>query len=338
MGYSIEEIAATQGAVRPELAATADGQVIAWVEERGGLHVARRTGAGITTASHDQASAGVRVAAENGTVWAVWDVGAGTNCGNSYHADGVSLRAGTLRGDALVGTEVSDQLWTHCTGNAYEIALAPDGEPRIAYVVRDRVFHARRDGDGWQVEKGPIAEQETLAFAIDARGRSHVLYRRDDVLCHAVQDGGAWKQTKLTEKYCVQHPSIALDAEGRPHLTYMNTAKSKDQLWYATLQGQGFTHELVDKKGNVGFGSRIRIAPDGTPWISYRAEHSREWASSRRITDAEHRIAVRRDGAWVTEKVATGGAGNAFVLAGDIPVLAFVSSTRGNLSLATREP
>jgi hypothetical protein len=338
VGYSITEITTTKGAVRPQLVATATAQVIAWVEERGGgVHVARRTGDHITTVTHDLASAGVRLVAGRDAVWAAWDVGETTNCGVSYHADGVSLRAGTLDGDALVGTEVSDQLWQWCTGRAYEIAIAPDGEPRIAYVVRDRVFHARRDGGGWVVDKGPIAEQETLAFAIDPRGRSHVLYRRDDVLCHAVHDGGTWKQTKLTERYCVHHPSIALDTESRPHIAYMNTTKSKDQLFYATQHGDAFTHELVDKKGNVGFGSKIAIAADGTPWISYRAEHSRDGASSRRITEVEHRIAIRANNKWTIENVAIGGAGNAFVLA-PTPVIAFVSSTRGNLSLATREP
>ena len=325
MAFAISEVAATKGLVRPAIST----ERVAWVEDDA-LHVA---GDG-TTSRHERPSAGIRLVGD----WALWDQGQATNCGSSYHVDGVSLYASKL-GDALEGELVSDQLWQHCYGNAYAIAIGPDGSPRVAYVVRNRVFHVRRDPTGtWAVEKGPVCEHDTIAFAIDARGRSHVVYRRDDTLCHAVQDG-TWKQTKLSdEKYGFAHPSIATDAEGRAHIAYMNTSKSKDQLHYLVVQSSGntFTSELVDKKGNTGFGAQIAVGADGVPRIAYRAEHSREWASARRVTDAEHRFASREGGAWKIEPVATGGAAHAFALAGDTVRIAFATTTRGNLSLATR--
>ena len=75
---------------------------------------------------------------------------------------------------------------------------------------------------------------------------------------------------------------------------------------------------------------------DGVPRIAYRAEHSREWASARRVTEAEHRLASREGGAWKIEPVATGGAAHAFAIAGDTLQIAFATTTRGNVSLATR--
>ena len=329
MAFVISEVAATKGLVRP---AIARGR-IAWADGEG-ICVAHRDGVAWRTTRHAQPSANIRVAGD----WALWDRGASTNHGTSYHTDGVSLYAAKLD-DALAGELVSDQLWQHCYGAGYAIAVGPDGSPRVAYAVRNRVFHVRRDPTGaWTVEKGPVCEQETLAFAVDALGRSHLVYRRDDTLCHAVHDG-TWKQTKLSdEKYGFAHPSIAADAEGRAHIAYMNTSKSKDQLHYIVVQSSGntFSSELVDKKGNTGFGAQIALGADGLPRISYRTEHSREWASSRRVADVEHRLATRVNGAWTVEPVATGGAAAALALTSDTIEIAFATSTRGNVSLATR--
>lgn len=328
MAFAISEVAATKRLVRPSIAADR----VAWVDDDNGLHVARREGSAWNVARHERASAGIKLAGD----WALWDQGEATNCGCSYHSEGVSLFAAKL-GNTLAPELVSDQLWQHCYGSAYAIAIGPDGSPRVAYAVRNRVFHVRRDPSGaWTVEKGPVCEQDTLAFAIDALGRSHVVYRRDDTLCHAVQDG-TWKQTKLSdEKYGFAHPSIATDAEGRAHIAFMNTQKSKDQLHYLVVQGNTFTSELVDKKGNAGFGAQIAVGADGVPRIAYRAEHSREWASARRVAEAEHRLASREGGAWKIEPVATGGAAHAFALAGDTLQIAFATTVRGDLSLATR--
>src|SRR4030095_5602340 len=144
---------------------------------------------GWITTMHPSATAGVRIAGGGGVIWAVWDVGEGTNCNCSYNSEGVSLRAARIDGDALASDEVSDQLWTHCYGAGYEIAVASDGEPRVAYVVRDRGGHAHVHTGKWVAEKGPLCERDLLAFTIDGRGRSHVLYRRDDLMWHGVRDG-----------------------------------------------------------------------------------------------------------------------------------------------------
>jgi hypothetical protein len=105
---------------------------------------------------------------------------------------------------------------------------------------------------------------------------------------------------------------------------------------YTTRTGSAFVKEIVDKKGNAGFGTRIVVDTDGVPWIGYRVEHSRDGASSRRIAPVEHRVAARRSGKWTVETAATGGAANDFALVGGVPTLAFASTTSGGISLATR--
>lgn len=341
MAFAVSDLTTTTGVVQPRLAVGVRGLVAAWTGERDHevLALARREADTWTVTRHASPSASVELAAgPDGAVWGVWDVGQGTNGGCSYHVDGVSLFAGRVDGGELAGTLVSDQLWTHCYGAGYAIAVGPGGEPRVAYVVRDRLYVARRDGAAWAVEKGPLVERDTLAFAIDARGRSHVLFEREHVLHHAVHDG-TWKPTALTQRYDVHHPSIAIDPAGRAHIAYLSSAKSKDQLHYLAQRDDGTfaPPEIVDKKGNAGFGATLVLDAAGTPIIAYRVEPSRNGASSRRVADVEHRLATRAGDTWRVEPIATGGAGTAFALAGSTAHVVFPTSTRGNLSHATRE-
>lgn len=334
MSFATEVVAETDEPVEPRLAAGSELAIL-WASPHG-IHAARRTSAGFAISRlRSEPSAGVRVAAgPDGRLWAAWDAGGHAMHGMTHHVDGVHLEAGEV-GAELTGEKVDDQLWEHCYGKAFDLAVGPDNEPQLAWVVRDRVFHARRQGGTWTVQKGPLGERDTIAIAVDPQGRPHVVYQRDLILRHAMRDGEKWSETVIGEKYETGHVSIAIDAGGAPHIAFMGRSKSKDQLIYTTRTGGSFAREVVDKKGNAGFGTRIAIAPDGVSWIAYRVEHSRDGASSRRVVPVEHRIATRRGGTWTVEAAATGGAANGFALVGGEPVVAFATANSGGISLAT---
>ena len=334
MSFTSDVVAETDELVEPRLA----GDAIVWASPAG-IHIARRAGSDFVTSKlRTEPSAGVRVAAgPDGRLWAAWDAGGQAMHGMTFHVDGVRLEAGEV-GAELRGEKVDDQLWDHCYGQAFDLAVGPDNEPQLAWVVRDRVFHAQRQGGTWTVKKGPLGERDTIAIAVDPEGRPHVVYQRDQILRHAVRDGDKWSETVLGERYETGHVSIATDASGAPHIAFMGRSKSKDQLIYTTRSGGAFVKEIVDKKGNAGFGTRIAIDPGGVPWIGYRVEHSRDGASSRRIAPVEHRVANRRGGnqdKWTVELAATGGAANGFALVGGVPMIAFASANTGGISLAT---
>ena len=339
MIFETVRIASTQSGdlnpVAPQLAIAPGGPIVAWAQQDG-IFIARHDHTWQPAERVRDGAAGVRIAANGGRVWAIWDTG-GTLAGyGSYSEDGVNLEAGVLGEGRLVAEQVATQLWIHCYGSkAFALAVGADGEPRAAYVVRDRVWHARRSGGTWTNEKGPLAERDEVAFAIDARGRSHVVFVRDGILRHACQDGGRWQETKLVgDKYEGRHASIATDAAGTAHVAYMNATKSKDQLWYARVANGAVTNELVDKKGNCGFNTRIAVDAKGTPWIAYRTEHSRENGNMRVIKPAEHRIATKVGATWQVSTVATGGCANDFVLA-ERPYIVFAPELRGDIAVAT---
>jgi hypothetical protein len=314
------------GLVRPQLAVVGTEPVMVWTGTAG-IEIARADG---SRTRLREGSAGVRVAGGR-RLWAVWDAGGQLHHGLAYHQDGVQLEAGVIDG-ALHGDCVADQLWDYCTGSATAIAIGEDDEPRLAWVVRDRVFHASRRDGAWVVDKGPLAERETIALAVAPDGRSHLLYQRDFRLRHACQNASEWIETIVADKYETEHATLALDRDGAPHIAFMGHSSSKDHLVYRRL-GREATREIVDNKGNLGFGARIAVDDAGVPWIGYRCEHSRSHASSRRVAPVEHRVACRRGGGWSVAAVATGGAANDFALVAGVPWVAIAAGVNGNLAI-----
>ncbi len=300
------------GQVRPKLVVICGEVAVVWGSEAG-IEIARR---GERMRLRGPA-AGVQIAGR----WAAWDVGGQLHRGMSFHEDGVQLEVGPIDGDELHGEVVADQLWNFCNGTGFAIATGPDDEPRLAWVVRDRVYHAwRRDG-AWTIDKGPLAERDTIALAVAPDGRSHLLYQRDFRLRHACQGGREWVETIIGDKYETDHVSLAIDPDGHPHAAFMGHSSSRDHLVYRRL-GREPTREIVDKHGNAGFGARIAIDDAGVPWIAYRSEHSRNNASARRVAPVEHRLASRRGGAWSVAPIATGDAANDFALVDGVPWIA----------------
>jgi hypothetical protein len=63
------------------------------------------------------------------------------------------------------------------------------------------------------------------------------------------------------------YPSLALDAQGDPHISYLDV--SNYDLKYAVKTGGSWTIETVDATGNVGRYTSIRLDAQGNPHISY---------------------------------------------------------------------
>lgn len=327
MPFSTQVLATGLNRVEPRIA-VGEGVAVAWASD--GISLARESGGAWETRKiRSEPCAGVRMAmGPNGRVWAAWDAGGKLHQGISIHPSGVRIEVGAS--DDFAPEIVVEGLWSYCYGASWDLAIGPDGEPRVAWCFEDRIFVGTRSNGRWTVNEGPQAERDWVRLAVDSKGNTHLLYQRDfHLLYDDIVVGG---------KYETGHASLVLDADDRPHVPFMGHTKTKDHLVHARLDGGVFQAEVADKKGNCGFGSRVALR-DGGPIIGHRSEHSRDGASTRRVAPVEHRITSKANGKWITEVVDTGGAASDFALASDGTAWAvFLSTTEGNLSIATSGP
>ncbi len=166
------------------------------------------------------------------------------------------------------------------------LALDPNGRPHIAYYDATTVplhwylKYAYHDGNKWRVT---VADPEKYAgsdcdLAVDAVGHPHISYcqgfkdpdRRD--LKYAYHDGAKWHITRVDESGSAgAHTSIALDAQGRPHIAYKDTPYSvPSKLKYAYFDGTRWHTMAVDEGQGVGYDTSIAVDSKGHIHISYR--------------------------------------------------------------------
>ena len=104
------------------------------------------------------------------------------------------------------------------------------------------------------------------------RETMHISYYDSTVghqsLKYAEYDGYSWHLSTVDPNtYAGYYPSIAMDYNGNPHISYWDGANT--YLKHAYLNNGTWNIETVDTAGNVGQYSSIAIAPDNNPRISY---------------------------------------------------------------------
>lgn len=145
------------------------------------------------------------------------------------------------------------------------LCLDAQGNPHLAF-GQDHLYHGWLDGTEWVVEtvdQTPgVGEHASIASGAD--GSLHIAYfddlnrdlkyaRRDDDGWHIETVGSGGKFT-----------SVALDAEGRPHITYQD-----EDLNYAWKADDGWRIEVIDVPYAPGGFSSLALAQDGMPHISH---------------------------------------------------------------------
>ncbi|HPQ68616.1 MAG TPA: hypothetical protein PKW95_05775 [bacterium] len=92
------------------------------------------------------------------------------------------------------------------------------------------------------------------------------------------------------------NPAVALDGDGRLHLSYYDWFGNR--LLYAAQTDRGWDTEVVDEDGDVGHYSAIAVDGDGHVHIAYNKEVSRTSIGVRYATDA--------GGSWSAENIDSG--------------------------------
>ncbi len=209
-------------------------------------------------------------------------------------------------------------------GDYTSAALDQMGRTHVAYfdITRDALVYAFQTQNGWRSElvdaNGMTGWYASLA--LDSRGNARIAYydATSGSLKYATREGGVWStQTVDASGVGVGHYcSLALDANDVPSISYYDSQNLS--LRFATYSAGGWTIETVDGAGNgaeteqainradrtakqpalsqdvpnVGHYTSLAIGRDGVAHISYQD-----------ITNADLKVAVKRDGQWVSETV-----------------------------------
>ena len=174
---------------------------------------------------------------------------------------------------APVDPDVTNLLITYSA----RLALGPDDTPWVARVRHDcfgnctGIAHVEhRSGTSWITENLGVAYSPP-AIEVGADGRVHVSYRSyssNDMSYWLRATDGTWTSENIGPCNQSAVPSLKLDADGEPHLSWSESGR----LWYAARADGAWQAQVVDSGGIVT--SRMALSAAGEPRIVFIANGS----------------------------------------------------------------
>jgi len=216
-------------------------------------------------------------------------------------------------------------------GDYPSIALDAQAHPHIFF--QDTITpggpmlrHAFFNGSEWRreiVESGDVGSWTSAA--VDSLGHPHVAYRQESPvpgLKYARFDGTNWQITSVDEGGF--STSIALDASDHPHISYVGGASGTDAR-YATFDGNNWSTETI-AAGALYFGATsIALDSAGAAHVSFSDQ-----SLPRKLY-----YATNSTGPWVVDFVDDGRDGSLALDSDDIPHIAFLAESAGELRYAS---
>jgi hypothetical protein len=245
------------------------------------------------------------------------------------------------------GTWVTEMVDSEGTIGQYNsLALDAEEKAHISYydnTNRDLKYATNKSGV-WVLETvdSPEAVGYSTSLALDAEGKAHISYLdvTNRVLKYATNKSGIWitetvdsaTEVSLADSALT---SLALDAEGKAHISYLNDTDYDFSLKYATNKSGTWVTETVDSEGTVGQYASLALDADGNAHISYVYYPGYNYVL---------KYATNKNGTWVTETVDSIGFASSYTsLALDAEGKAHVSyldpidSINGDLKYATNK-
>jgi len=218
------------------------------------------------------------------------------------------------------------------------LVLDVDGNPHVSYYdeTNSALKYARWSDKGWSIEiaddAGDVGRYTSLA--LDANNNPHISY--SDVVNYGVKYAKraplGW-QIETVENIgdrisgkAFPIPSIAIDADGNPHISYQYPAWPVSALKYAKRTLSGWQMETVDNVDGA-LHSSIALDAESTPHIIYQSDAIDSVLKYARLTTSGWQIETVDGGACSNDSIAIG--------VKDTPSVVYQRSLR-TLNYATR--
>jgi hypothetical protein len=160
--------------------------------------------------------------------------------------------------------------WTYPGAIAFDLVVDFQGQVRAvdrAWLYGMEWVYLSRNGY-WN-EPIFFADSEPYpgeaSITISSAGEIHVAHSGDNLL-HSVQESSGWF-TDIVDTGGVHFPSIDLDTNGLPRISYYDTT-TRD-LKYAKFNGTAWEIEIVDTVGDVGSSSSLAVDHRDMAHIAY---------------------------------------------------------------------
>ena len=166
----------------------------------------------------------------------------------------------------------------------WDIALDSAGIPNIVGRISSSLYLATRSGGVWSLEYVGRGGHEA-SIVLD-QGDHHMIGHavlNDDDLRFAAKEDGAWSnEVVLNLGPGAKGPSLALDAEGNPRMTFETDVDGSGHtlVQHAYLEGSDWIIDLVDSEMAVQSGTSLAVSDDGLSHVVYIASGEVRYASA----------------------------------------------------------
>ena len=162
------------------------------------------------------------------------------------------------------------------------LALDNAGYGHMSFASQDGLTYAYQDDTGWYTRT--VDSQAALngftginSLALDDDGYPHIGYYVEYIdvtiqqnLRYAYQDATGWyTQTVDSSGRVGNHPSLALDSGGYPHISYRDI--DNQDLKYAYLDATGWYSVTVDSSVDVGYFTSLDLDSQDHPHVVYNS-------------------------------------------------------------------
>jgi len=137
--------------------------------------------------------------------------------------DGFNIRYGWRDGEGFHSESVKDSMSTHLRG--FDFVLDAENEPHVFYQGDDAMlwYASRVSENNWSIESLELSGDQPSVM-IDGAGYFHIGYMNPPDIYYVTNGSGTWQEEPAavnnTGDQNWERPSLALDPEGIPHITW----------------------------------------------------------------------------------------------------------------------